>query len=208
MRPTWTGHWLGNRFALNWKTRIACSLLPAVRSWRAAMWICTGWALGWLSALSNVFADSSARPFIPCSRESVASVVKFSWPPDQFGSDTALSAHLSPSARLILFCAQKAAACCQFCQLNPANPRRSLRMFSTQSSFTFSTSIEKGTCSSSHFRASVAFAGSRSVNSYVSHSWYSLLPAFVLTRSASFFGSYQKLPQLSASFEKITVHSS
>ncbi len=59
-----------------------------------------------------------------------------------------------------------------------------------------------GTCSSSHFRASVAFAGSRSVNSYVSHSWYSLLVAFVLTRSASSFGSYQKLPQLLASFEK------
>src|SRR6266542_437272 len=74
--------------------------------------------------------------------------------------------------------------------------------------FQFSTSTEKGTCSSSYFRASVAFAGSRSVNSYVSHSWYSLLAGFVLTRSASSFGSYQKLPQLLASFEKMTVHSS
>jgi len=57
-------------------------------------------------------------------------------------------------------------------------------------------------------RASVVFAGSRSVNSYVSHSWYSALLGFVFTRSASCFGSYQKLPHESASLEKMTVHSS
>jgi hypothetical protein len=65
-----------------------------------------------------------------------------------------------------------------------------------------------GTCSSSHFRATTAFAGSRSVNSYVSHSWYSLFDGFVVTRRTSSFGSYQYAPQDVAFFEKMNVHSS
>ena len=68
--------------------------------------------------------------------------------------------------------------------------------------------IVSGTCRSSHFRATVAFAGSRSVNSYVSHSWYSLFAGFAVTRRTSSFGSYQKLPQEVAFFEKMNVHSS
>ena len=91
----------------------------------------------------------------------------------------------------MLLSAQNWAAACQFCHKKPSDPRSSLRMLSTQSSLTFGTSIVTGTWSSSHSRATVAFAGSRSVNSYVSHSWYSLFAAFVLTRSASFLASYQ-----------------
>ncbi len=46
------------------------------------------------------------------------------------------------------------------------------------------------------------------MNSYVSHSWYSLFAGFVVTLSTSSLGSYQYAPQDVVFFEKMNVHSS
>src|SRR5215470_153652 len=71
-----------------------------------------------------------------------------------------------------------------------------------------STVILIGIWSFSHLSASVAWSVCRSVNSYVSHSWYSHSLGFTVTRSWSSAGLYQKAPHDLEFFEKMTVHSS
>ncbi len=90
-----------------------------------------------------------------------------------------------------MFWTHQSAACWRYCHEKPTPARSWLRRSFTQSSLAFGTLIRIGTCSSSHFMATVAFSGSRTGNSYVSHSWYSDFEGFTVTRSASSFGSYQ-----------------
>src|SRR5262245_22214382 len=71
-----------------------------------------------------------------------------------------------------------------------------------------STVMRIGTCSFSHWSATVAWSFARSVNSYVSHSWYSHSDRFTWPRSWSSAGSYQKAHHDLSFLEKMTVHSS
>ena len=129
-------------------------LLAVGMSWRAAWWIWIGVGGRMVERLvERLLRPRPSLPFKPCRRERVASVVKFSWPPDHVGSETARSAHFSPSARLTLFCAQK------FGRLLPVRPvearpkpRSSLRMLvDPERVDVVDRDRDAGSASSSHF---------------------------------------------------------